>query len=854
MSKELIIRITGDQSGLEKATDESIGTLKGFGSKVSALSVAAGNLLADGIKAGFRAAGGFLQDSIGAASDMQETVSKVGVLFGDAAGQISQFAATAATGLGQSKQQAMDAAATFATFGKSAGLTGAPLAKFSTDLVSLSSDLASFSNTSPEDAIAAIGSALRGEAEPMRRYGVLLDDASMRQEALAMGIVSTTKDALTPQQKVLAAQSLIFKQTGAAQGDFARTSDGLANKQRILSAQFTNLKEAMGTAFLPTVLAVATAVSTQVMPVLEKFGPIISQELAGAVTAFVAAFKAGDGDITSSGLPGFMERLGYVASITWDAVKQIAEGIDIVITAFRTGTGPTEEFAGLLATLGDDARRAWDGMVTFGGYVIDNWDKINQLLLVFGPAAAGAFAVFKTVSAIEQSVAAVKAFTVAIKGFNLAMLGNPIGLWAAAITAVGIALFMAYKKSETFRNAVNAVARAIKNAWDAVADFVTNGGIVEKLGNLWAAISGGFGSFWELLKGGFGTVANWLTGTALPWIGEKAGQLATAIAKKVPELAAAFGEWIASGTRTLIDKLPGWLGALTEWIVGTALPWLIIEGNKLAFGLVGWVVGAAADLVTNLAVWLAKFEWWLLSEAYPWLIVKGAELAVKLAEWVFESGKYLAENLPTWLARFASWVVTDALPAMARFGVDAAQKIGSSFMGAVGWMVTDALPAMARFGYDASRAIFDAFMATTTWMGDVAWEIITGLVRGLGQFAWKLSSAVAGLVRDSITGVISRVLDSNSPSKVAMGLGRGVAEGMALGIVDGRGMVADASGQLALAAVPPVGMGGFTPAQLPGSAGGSWAGGAIVVQTYIDGRQVASSLAPHQRELERSKR
>ena len=75
---------------------------------------------------------------------------------------------------------------------------------------------------------------MRGEAEPLRQYGVLLDDASLRQAALELGIISTTKNALTPQQKVLAAQALIYQQTGTAQGDFARTSDGLANKTRIL--------------------------------------------------------------------------------------------------------------------------------------------------------------------------------------------------------------------------------------------------------------------------------------------------------------------------------------------------------------------------------------------------------------------------------------------------------------------------------------------------------------------------------------------------------------------------------------------------------------------------------------------
>ena len=90
--------------------------------------------------------------------------------------------------------------------------------------------------TSPRAATGPTVPGLRtvvGESEPIRNYGVLLDDATLRQEAFALGITKTTKDALTPQQKVLAAQSAIFKQTTDAQGDFARTSDSAANAQRI---------------------------------------------------------------------------------------------------------------------------------------------------------------------------------------------------------------------------------------------------------------------------------------------------------------------------------------------------------------------------------------------------------------------------------------------------------------------------------------------------------------------------------------------------------------------------------------------------------------------------------------------
>jgi hypothetical protein len=39
----------------------------------------------------------------------------------------------------------------------------------------------------------AIGSALRGEFEPIRQYGVLLDDATLRNRALKLGLIESAK-------------------------------------------------------------------------------------------------------------------------------------------------------------------------------------------------------------------------------------------------------------------------------------------------------------------------------------------------------------------------------------------------------------------------------------------------------------------------------------------------------------------------------------------------------------------------------------------------------------------------------------------------------------------------------------
>jgi hypothetical protein len=193
----------------------------------------------------------FLKDATFAASDLSEELSKADAVLGDSFQAVNKFAENAATSIGQSQKDALEAASTFGIFGKSAGLAGDDLGNFSIKFTKLSSDLASFFNTKPEDAVRAISSALRGENEAIRRYGVLLDATSLQQQAFKMGIIDSTKDALTPQQKVLAASELIMKQTTDAQGDFARTSEGLANQQRILQAEFEDTKALLGESLIP---------------------------------------------------------------------------------------------------------------------------------------------------------------------------------------------------------------------------------------------------------------------------------------------------------------------------------------------------------------------------------------------------------------------------------------------------------------------------------------------------------------------------------------------------------------------------------------------------------------------------
>ncbi|MCW1921327.1 hypothetical protein OKA05_02110 [Luteolibacter arcticus] len=188
--------------------------------------------------------------SIDAASDLGETVSKVGVIFGENKDIIMSWSETSAEALGLAGQEALAAAADYGNLFNAMGLGQAQVTTMSTRMVNLAADLASFNNTSVPEAIQAIGAALRGESEPIRRYGVLLDDATLKAEAMTQGIFDG-KGSLEPATRAMAAYSLILEQTSAAQGDFAKTSDGLANSQRTIQAQFENMAATLGTELLP---------------------------------------------------------------------------------------------------------------------------------------------------------------------------------------------------------------------------------------------------------------------------------------------------------------------------------------------------------------------------------------------------------------------------------------------------------------------------------------------------------------------------------------------------------------------------------------------------------------------------
>lgn len=187
----------------------------------------------------------FLGDAGAAASDLNETQSKLSAVFKSQADEIRAWAADSAQAMGLSTQAALEATGTFGNFLQAMGQAEPAAAEMSKTMVQLAADLGSFNNADPSEVLLALRSGLSGETEPLRKFGVDISDAAVVTELLAQG-VQAVNGKFTQAQKIQGRYNLIMRQTITAQGDYGRTATGTANATKSAAAQTENFKAKLG--------------------------------------------------------------------------------------------------------------------------------------------------------------------------------------------------------------------------------------------------------------------------------------------------------------------------------------------------------------------------------------------------------------------------------------------------------------------------------------------------------------------------------------------------------------------------------------------------------------------------------
>lgn len=188
-----------------------------------------------------------IRSSLQVASNLNEQTTKTRNVFGAASDEVIRFARSA---LGLASDQALEYASTLGLLFRNSGQAEKASAGLSIRLVRLATDMASFNNTTVDDALRAIRSGLTGEIEPLRRYGVFLSEARTKTQALTDTHKKNAAE-LTTGEKVLARYKILLRDTSLTQGDYARTLDGIANQEREAQKNLRNTQAIIGQALSP---------------------------------------------------------------------------------------------------------------------------------------------------------------------------------------------------------------------------------------------------------------------------------------------------------------------------------------------------------------------------------------------------------------------------------------------------------------------------------------------------------------------------------------------------------------------------------------------------------------------------
>lgn len=575
---------------------------------------------------------GFLKDAVSASSDLNEAANKVQVVFGSATKAIQTFANGASKSMGMSKLAALDAAATFGVYGKSAGLAGAENAKFAKGMVGLAADFASFYNTSPEEAVQAIGSALRGEAEPIRKYGVLLNDTTLKQAAMRLGLIKTTKEALTPQQRVLAAQNEILKQSKVAQGDFANTQEGLANSTRITTGTFTDLKAAVGDRLRPAV-ATGTHLLNKVLggalDLLQKKSPVKVDVKVNTTAAEASLVRLNEKGLPATKMLALLHEKndpvqvdGAASEASLKRLTKLGRSTDQMLGLLDDKpykvTVDTKDAETPLSRLGGSFSTLWDTAKTTLGPSLDSFGSVmKQKLTAMAPAmgtivAGGGEVLIGHVNGLFTSIGGVFDLASGIltlkwstiwKGLTEIVDGIMGGIQQTIIgTMHAIGINLDIHPGPFMATTVADVKTAVTQMKTTISGWVTSASTT--IGSTWATISGNFATNWATIKGtvsrGVGAVkvavGGWLA-SASSTIGSVWGSIATTLSGTWDRMTGA----VATGVRTLVTKVKSIPGSVKTALSG-ASTWLVQSGKDIITGLitgVGKMVGALGRKVKS---------------------------------------------------------------------------------------------------------------------------------------------------------------------------------------------------------------------------------------------------------------
>jgi hypothetical protein len=238
------VAVVGDASQLQKELLKAEGQLSGFGNNAKK----SGDILRNALFGGAVLYGA--KKLVDAAGELQQSVGGTAAVFEDASGAVNEFTKNSADLVGMSENASRTITSRLGASLKGFGMSTEEAASQAINLTKTGADLAATLGGKTDDAVNALGSALRGEYDPLERFGIALKASEVNAKAVSMGLASSESD-VTAYAKGQATLALITERSAFAQGQFAREADTAQGQAQRAQAKTEDAAASLGESLLP---------------------------------------------------------------------------------------------------------------------------------------------------------------------------------------------------------------------------------------------------------------------------------------------------------------------------------------------------------------------------------------------------------------------------------------------------------------------------------------------------------------------------------------------------------------------------------------------------------------------------
>ncbi|WP_165073322.1 phage tail tape measure protein [Paludisphaera rhizosphaerae] len=367
-----------DASGFARGLGDAGAEVKAFQGNVVNL----GSTLR-GLAVGFGAlkVGTFLFDASKQAAHAQEAINSLSIVFGDEAGKMQMFASDMAKSFNVGVNSMLDAQNQIGSIFQGAGFKGGDVKDMTEGLTKIAMDMARLKDTSFELSKDKFLSGLSGEQEPLKAFGIVFDEATVKAKGLEMGLGGLGRE-MTAQEKVLARYAIFVDKTKFAMGTAAREATGAAAQFESLNGAWENLSVTIGETFAPALGRFLGDLSTGLMTVDKLW-----KDNEASATTWLTGLTANLG-VATTGMGAFAESIGLVG----DSIEGLGSVFKSLQSNVTRGVG---KGAGLLGgIIGENSGKLGvgdffkvfgvNGGVAAGGNLVLNKLGVGDFFKVFG--------------------------------------------------------------------------------------------------------------------------------------------------------------------------------------------------------------------------------------------------------------------------------------------------------------------------------------------------------------------------------------------------------------------------------------------------------------------------------------